>query len=57
MVSKNFADHYAKESLLTVPPLHIQPARLHPNGTSVDICPREDEEEGLGFTHTLVSEK
>ncbi|KAL9890911.1 chloride channel protein 2 isoform 5-T9 [Glossina fuscipes fuscipes] len=54
MVSKNFADHYAKESLLTVPPLHIQPARLHPNGTSVDICPREDEEEGLGFTHTLM---
>ena len=55
MKSRNIMDNAsAKESLLVVPKFTVQPVRVQPNGTPFDIVP-DDEEEGLGYTHTLVS--
>ncbi|KAI8129669.1 Chloride channel protein 2 [Lucilia cuprina] len=45
-------DSGAKETLLAVPKFTVQPVRVQPNGTPLDIV-TEDEEEGLGYTHTL----
>lgn len=57
MKSRNILeDSGAKESLLVVPKFSVQPVRVQPNGTPLDIV-TEDEEEGLGYTHTLVSQK
>ncbi|KAI8129670.1 Chloride channel protein 2 [Lucilia cuprina] len=46
-------DSGAKETLLAVPKFTVQPVRVQPNGTPLDIV-TEDEEEGLGYTHTLM---
>lgn len=47
-------DSGAKESLLVVPKFSVHPVKVQPNGSPLDIV-HEDEEEGLGYTHTLVS--
>lgn len=59
-LNNNFEkDPGVKESLLTVPSkFQLQPVRVHPNGTpAIDAMADSDEEEGLGYTHTLVSAK
>ncbi|XP_073840557.1 chloride channel protein 2 isoform X3 [Musca autumnalis] len=59
-LNNNFEkDPGAKEALLTVPNrFQIQPMRVHPNGTPAgtagDSMADSDEEEGLGYTHTLM---
>ncbi|XP_065355136.1 chloride channel protein 2 isoform X2 [Calliphora vicina] len=54
MKSRNILeDSGAKETLLVVPKFTVHPVRVQPNGTPVDIV-TEDEEEGLGYTHTLM---
>lgn len=55
--NNNDKDSAAKESLLAVPKaFQLQPMRVHPNGTpAADSMVDDDDEEGLGYTHTLVS--